>query len=117
MDYRKFYKQYYGINFGLEMAVHHCDFDRSNNDIDNLLLMPADLHHRYHFLINSLNRSEQGIINFSVKIDCNNPYGYQADILKKLGKTLTEIEKWKEYKFQCEMNKEAKEYQNRGGES
>ena len=114
MDYRKFYKQYYGINFDEEMAVHHCDFDRSNNSIDNLLLMPADLHHRYHFLINSLGRNEQGAIIFSAKIDCNNPYGYQADTLKKLGKTLAEIEKCKEYKFQCEMNKEAKEYQNRG---
>lgn len=32
-NYRKYYKEYYGIDFGSEYDIHHIDFDRSNNDI------------------------------------------------------------------------------------
>lgn len=53
-DYRKKYKRYYGIDFGDDFAIHHMDFDRSNNDIANLLLLPADLHQRYHFYIKAI---------------------------------------------------------------
>lgn len=50
-DYRKKYKRHYGIEFGSDYAIHHMDFNRSNNDIENLLLLPKELHNRYHFYI------------------------------------------------------------------
>lgn len=47
-DYRKKYKRHYGVEFGKEFVVHHIDGDRSNNDIENLMLMPRDIHSEYH---------------------------------------------------------------------
>ena len=53
-DYRKFYKEYYGIDFGSEYSIHHIDFDRSNNDIGNLIVLPHSLHNNYHICIQQI---------------------------------------------------------------
>lgn len=53
-NYRKYYKEYYGIDFGSEYDIHHIDFDRNNNSIENLLLLPKSLHNKYHFYVRSL---------------------------------------------------------------
>lgn len=34
-NYRKMYKQYYGINFGREYHVHHIDCNHENDAIGN----------------------------------------------------------------------------------
>lgn len=47
-NYRTKYKKYYGIDFDKSYAVHHIDGNRENNDIDNLLLLPNNLHSQYH---------------------------------------------------------------------
>lgn len=54
VDYRQLYKYYYGIEFGRDMVVHHIDFDRSNNSIGNLLLLPNEVHARYHMAYSRL---------------------------------------------------------------
>ena len=46
-DYRKIYKDYYGIEFSSEYQIHHLDLDRTNNEIWNLLLLPKKLHQQY----------------------------------------------------------------------
>ena len=43
-SYREKYKRYYGIEFGKDFVIHHIDFDRENNDISNLVLLPRELH-------------------------------------------------------------------------
>lgn len=53
-NYRKYYKEYYGIDFGSEYDIHHIDFDRNNNDIKNLILLPKKLHNKYHVFVRSL---------------------------------------------------------------
>lgn len=55
-NYRKYYKDYYGIDFDSNYVIHHIDFDRSNNDINNLILLPSKLHSRYHFLLTGFNK-------------------------------------------------------------
>jgi hypothetical protein len=47
-DYRKFYKDYYGITFDDDMVIHHLDWNRNNNDISNLLLIPKEIHNMFH---------------------------------------------------------------------
>ena len=47
-NYRQFYKEYYGIEFGREFEVHHIDKNRDNNNIENLVLLPAKAHNYYH---------------------------------------------------------------------
>lgn len=48
MSYREKYKDYFKIQFGKEYDIHHIDFSHENNDIENLLLLPNDLHQRLH---------------------------------------------------------------------
>lgn len=47
-NYRNYYKQYYNIEFGSEMDIHHIDKNRNNNDIRNLILFPGKFHNLYH---------------------------------------------------------------------
>ena len=35
--------------------MHHIDLDRKNNDIENLVAIPKELHQEYHKLINKVN--------------------------------------------------------------
>lgn len=48
MNYRKLYAEYFNIEIPSEYDIHHIDFDKNNNDIKNLLLLPKDLHRRLH---------------------------------------------------------------------
>lgn len=45
---QKKYKDYFKIQIGKEYDIHHIDFNHENNDIENLLLLPNDLHQRLH---------------------------------------------------------------------
>lgn len=48
-QYRKLYADFYGITWDpKEMEVHHIDYDHSNNDIGNLILLPTKLHRLLH---------------------------------------------------------------------
>lgn len=49
-DYRKYYKDYYGISFPETMHIHHIDGNRSNNNIENLVLLPSKVHQDYHLI-------------------------------------------------------------------
>lgn len=45
--YAEAYESMYGINIR-SMDVHHIDHDRDNNDPNNLVALPRELHSRYH---------------------------------------------------------------------
>ena len=53
MNYRKAYKQRYRIDFGSDYDIHHIDMNRENNNIQNLILLPKELHQRLHRSINA----------------------------------------------------------------
>lgn len=90
-DYRQYYKDYFGIDFGPDMEVHHIDFDRSNNDIENLLLMPAKLHSQYHMRISQLGGAGSGMINPDMRISSNT---YRTQALIGLGNVFDEVMEW-----------------------
>jgi hypothetical protein len=104
-DYRLKYKRYYGIEFNSDYAIHHIDFNHNNNDISNLLLLPKDLHNRYHQLVNELGGvDEHGNIKFNALINmCVS--NYAAPIIEELGATIKAINKWVLYKHNLEMQK------------
>ena len=104
VDYRQLYKEHYGIEFDQNMAVHHIDFDRSNNNIDNLLLMPRSLHQKYHFAVNCLQGTGTGVIHADVKLGWNQDVSSVASRFKTLYEALHGLEPWILYKMQLDMN-------------
>ena len=73
MNYREKYKQHYGIDFGPEYEVHHLDLNHQNDDIENLLLLPKEIHIEYHralFALTPFDSFEfnKGIIKFDPTI-------------------------------------------------
>ena len=95
-DYRVKYKRYYDIEFGNDYAVHHIDGDRTNNDISNLVLLPKELHSKYHF--------QKSIIDsqpLPTRITGNglNSQSYYLACLESFMKTLQECNKWYDYKL------------------
>lgn len=98
-DYRKKYKRYYGIDFGKEYAIHHIDGDRSNNDINNLLLLPSELHSRYHFLKKCVEGQE---VPTDITGNVCNMQSYFWIQLESFLKTLVECNKWYDYKMYLE---------------
>ncbi len=97
-DYRKYYKDYYDIDFdGKEFEVHHIDFDRENNDIRNLILLPKGLHERYHDLLPYV---QSLVDDKSLKtiIDINNGQTLYYDKMKEFCEVMIEINDWKSKK-------------------
>lgn len=103
-NYRQYYKKYFGIEFGPEMAVHHIDFDRTNNNIENLLLLPKELHAKYHWYVSALGGAGTGMIDPDMRISGNT---YKNDALIGLGETLKEIMEWIRVKHNMEVLKNA----------
>lgn len=95
-NYRLKYKQYFGIDFDDTYDIHHIDGDHSNNDINNLLLLPSKLHSKYHF--------QKQIIEAQpvpTKICGNgvNGQNYYLSCLESFLKTLQECNKWHDFKM------------------
>lgn len=95
-DYRKKYKRHYGIEFGKDYDIHHLDFDRNNNDISNLLLLPAELHKRYHYYLQALDLRDwkSGEIVLKTRIDRHGFEYYSDQTLYEFLLVLSECQKW-----------------------
>lgn len=75
---RKYYEEITGRQIPKGFEVHHIDFDRSNNDINNLVALPKGLHRDYH---KWLTRAQELIDGLHVKLPqelLNRPYNLQA---------------------------------------
>ena len=108
-DYRRIYKEHYGIEFGKEMAVHHIDFDRSNNDISNLILLPRALHQRYHLYLNGvIGNAAKPQIWFKYKLDTGGSPDcgqHELNVMKGYLETMEECMTWIRYKRDMDMAK------------
>ena len=108
-NYRKYYKEYYNIEFGIDMEVHHIDFNRDNNDIENLLLIPKDTHKLFHdslyiFAYNINKMFDMLNTNFN---SLNEDTSYYIDNLQNYIIALRNIQKWvfyKELNYKCFKN-------------
>ncbi len=49
-QYKKFYEFKTEKQIPLNFEIHHLDFNRNNNKIDNLVAIPKTLHQNYHIL-------------------------------------------------------------------
>ena len=90
-DYRAIYKEFYDIEFDSSFVIHHIDFDRTNNDIENLILLPRGLHSKYHQVIREIQgtpKSENPLIDLKITTDMfYRRFAYRdlAEVVSKIG--------------------------------
>ena len=97
-NHRQYYKEYYGIDFGEDMDVHHLDFNRDNNCIDNLLLIPKEIHNKFHLCSNSVS----GIKNYynpQKLILGSSGSSYEVQMIKCYFDAIEKMEKWNSFKY------------------
>ena len=100
VDYRKKFKEYYRIEFSNDFHVHHIDLDRTNNDIENLMILPKKLHSSYHFLLGARDGNKlKRTINTKIHSSVINSDSYDLMQAKKLLEVLMECNKWYDYKL------------------
>lgn len=100
-DYCLKYKRYYGIDFDENFVVHHIDENRNNNDISNLLLLPTDVHSKYHNYKMAFFRVVQEGILLESSYSERSKLQMQLGFLNDLDDVLREVQQWKEYKRQA----------------
>lgn len=98
-DYRDLYKSYFSIDFTKDYVVHHIDGDRTNNNINNLVLLPRKLHNKYHFQKSIVESNEIPTLISGLVFDGNK---YYINTLKSFIDTLEECNKWYDYKLYLE---------------
>ena len=103
MDYRKKYKTYFKIQIGKEYDIHHIDFNHENNDIDNLLLLPKDLHQRLHKVkINYGPFLDKQQMNVFSDIEDQLSCSIMAEAMLEISKIYDELQAWVSMK-ECEQ--------------
>lgn len=98
-SYRERYKRHFGISFGADMVVHHIDFDRTNNEVKNLLLLPRELHEKYHLIMNAIGATK-GVADLT--LNNYNMLEYNNTLFEQLPDVISECRKWqrlKEYRY------------------
>lgn len=96
-NYRQIYKDYYGLEFGSDMVIHHIDFNHSNNDINNLLLLPREIHCQYHTIMTHLGANGTGDIGkVLLKFDGQSD---KSICFKTLSNVLTSAREWIAFKY------------------
>lgn len=96
-DYNLEYKKYYNINFDSSYVVHHMDFNRENNDISNLVLLPRKLHAKYHMILGSLGCSKENAL-LDLRLSQKVMSTYSEIMLSYLFETISECNKWIKWK-------------------
>lgn len=104
MDYRKIYEENCNIKIPKGYEVHHIDFDRSNNKIMNLVLLPKELHNKYHTLVNRYKSMNYELV---IKLQSSIQFGYgindyivkeNLEIIKEFSNVWYECVKYVDYR-------------------
>jgi len=102
-NYRTKFKKYYGIDFSNDYEIHHIDLDRGNNNIENLMILPRALHHKYHFYLSATKFPTDDKLRRSIDAKiCGgllNKSGYEFEMLAGLIDVLRECAPWYDYKL------------------
>lgn len=95
-NYRKKYLEYFGLEDDKNFQIHHLDFNNENNDINNLVLIPKELHQDLHNAFLNAERINKASICFDVsdfsRLICNGYY------IKKFIDLSQEVFSWAQLK-------------------
>ena len=95
---KKIYADYFKIQVKKGYHIHHIDFNPENNDIENLLLLPDDLHRRLHEVKNSYGALLEGQKNLFSNLKGKTSCGIMSRATHEIAMIYDEIEIWVEIK-------------------
>ena len=103
---QKKFKRYYGLEFGKDYQIHHIDLNHNNNDINNLMIIPKELHEKYHKALYNVELMSEGnrlekVFRFDVR-PTGNGINYQSfayDNLAKFMEIMQKMNIWYDYKL------------------
>lgn len=93
MKYRNLYEKHYGITIPPEYEVHHIDFNRDNNNIENLLLLPKGLHRQLHRVRDTSDVNLNGFFDFQ-GISAQRPMDYERRCINAALDVYDELQIW-----------------------
>jgi len=99
--YKKIYQECLGIKIdGSLYDIHHLDENRKNNRLENLLMLPKGLHHKYHFYKNKLSNIEPFITDIITVKSYGQGYNNQIiSVINNFIQVWEECNKWADYKL------------------
>ena len=95
---KKIYADYFKIQVKEGYHIHHIDFNPENNDIENLLLLPDDLHRRLHKVKKEYGALIEGQTNLLSDINCPLKCSIMSLATYEIFRIYEEISKWVETK-------------------
>lgn len=105
-NYRQKYMSEYGILPSKDYEIYHIDLNHSNNDMNNLVLLPKQLHHKYHSLLKCVENIEGDIFSKCLNAEIHSSVfcgdQFNLEMIKELADTLQECNKWYDYKLYLE---------------
>lgn len=109
-SYRQIYEEAVWEHINQNYVIHHIDFDRTNNRISNLVMLPKELHIKYHSFLQGIDPNwKTGVIKlcFYVSLGCPNLY-ISKDQMIEFYDVMSECQYWLEYRNLLLDNKRCK---------
>lgn len=97
-NYRLKYKLYYNIDFDRKYVIHHIDGNHNNNEISNLILLPIDLHSKYHTYRDAFERETENGMCFDLSAGGFMVFGHNLLYLNPLIDIMNKLQVWVNYK-------------------
>lgn len=91
---REIYAEYFKIQVKDGYHIHHIDFNPENNNIENLLLLPDDLHRRLHKVKNEYGALLEGQKNLFSNLIGEISCGIMSLAMRQIAMIYDEIEIW-----------------------
>lgn len=110
MDYRALYEQVYGITIPDGFDIHHIDFNHDNNNPNNLVMLPRELHKKLHYYHTEFSHVKTNYTLDDINIysgHCDN-YSYFMIILSDYTDILDQCVVWMNKRDFAKMNKECR---------
>lgn len=97
-NYRKIYETECNIKLPKGFVIHHIDFDRNNNSIDNLVALPEELHREYHIAVSQVRLIDIEILLSSTFKGGNGLNYYSFEVFLRFKTVWEECNKWLDYR-------------------
>ncbi len=100
LNYQKLFKEYYKIDFDNNYEVHHINLNHKDNRIENLMLLPKNLHKMYHKSLEEIRGISDKKLTLIIRGVLDGGNGYNFLILQKVKEFVdiyNECQKWKDY--------------------